>query len=200
MTKLKPQVGIIILAAGSSSRFGEPKQLLKFEAETLLRRTVESAIKSDCFPVVAVLGANFEKIKNEVIDLECQIVFNVDWQTGMSSSIKIGVEKMSEIAPNISAVVIALCDQPFIKSEHFNQLVEKFLDVKKPIIASFYIETFGVPALFAQEMFDDLSKLEGEKGAKEIIRKNPDLVEKLFLTEAEFDIDTQEDFENLIKR
>ena len=200
MKELKPQVGIIILAAGSSSRFGQPKQLLKFEAETLLRRAVESAIKSDCFPVVAVLGANFERIKNEIINLDCQIIFNADWQTGMSSSIKIGVEKMSEIAPNISAVIIALCDQPFIKSEHFNQLVEKFLEIKKQIIASFYNGTSGVPALFAQEMFDDLLKLEGEKGAKEIIRKNPDLVEKLFLTEAEFDIDTKEDYENLIKR
>ena len=114
---------------------------------------VETAQKSNCFPVIVVLGANFEKIKNEIKDLDCEIVFNTDWQTGMSSSIKIGVKKMLEIAPEISAVIIALCDQPFIKSEHFNKLVEKFLETKKPIVAGFYNETIGVPALFAKEMF-----------------------------------------------
>ena len=197
MNELQNNVGIIILAAGSSSRFGHPKQLLQFEEKTLLRRTIESAQKSDCFPLVVVLGAYFEQIENEIIDFDCAIVFNADWQTGMSSSIKIGVEKMLELAPDISAVVIALCDQPFVKSEHFNKLVEKFLETKKPIIASFYNETFGVPALFAKEMFSELSKLEGDKGAKEFIRKNLDLVEKIYLPEAEIDIDTKEDFEKL---
>ena len=197
MNELKHKVGIIVLAAGSSSRLGQPKQLLQFEEKSLLRRTIETAQKSDCFPIIVVLGANFEKIKSEIKGLDCEIVFNTDWQTGMSSSIKIGVEKMLELAPEISAVIFSLCDQPFIKSEHFNKLVEKFVETKKPIVASFYNETIGVPALFAKEMFSGLSNLEGDKGAKEIIRKNPESVEKIFLPEAVIDIDTKADFEKL---
>ncbi|MGI9055932.1 MAG: nucleotidyltransferase family protein [Pyrinomonadaceae bacterium] len=197
MTEIKNNVGIIILAAGSSSRLGQPKQLLRFEEKTILRRSVESAQKSKCFPQIVVLGANFEKISVEIKDLNCELVFNADWQTGMSSSVKTGVEKMLEIAPNISALILALCDQPFVQSTHFDQLIRKYVETKKPIVAGFYNENFGVPALFAKELFSDLLNLEGDKGAKEIILNNPDFVEKLYLPEAEIDIDTKEDFKRL---
>lgn len=197
MNESKNNVGIIILAAGNSSRFGQPKQLLKFEEKTFLRRAVEAARKSNCFPLIVVLGANFAKINNEIKYLNCEIVFNADWETGMGSSIKTGVEKMLAIAPEIFAVIIALCDQPFIKSEHYDQLIRKYSETKKPIVAGFYNETFGVPVLFDRELFPDLLNLEGDKGAKEIILNNLDFVEKLFLPEAEVDIDTKEDFERL---
>ncbi|CAN5841930.1 hypothetical protein BH20ACI4_BH20ACI4_06090 [soil metagenome] len=197
MNGIKNNAGIIILAAGSSSRLGQPKQLLRFEEKTFLRRSVESAQKSNCFPLVVVLGANFEKIAVEIKDLNCELVFNADWETGMNSSIKTGVKKMLEIAPDISALIIALCDQPFVQSTHFNQLIRKYVETKKPIVAGFYNETFGVPALFAKEIFPELLNLEGDKGAKEIIRKNPDLVAKMYLPEAAFDIDTEEDVKKL---
>lgn len=193
------KIGIIILAAGSSSRLGQPKQLLQFEGKTLIGRAVESALKSNCSPVIAVLGANFQEVKNEIKEPECQIVLNPRWQTGISSSIKTGIKKMLEISPQIAAVIISLTDQPLINSSHFDKLRGTFFETKKPIIASVYHETIGVPALFANEMFPALLNLEGDHGAKQIIHNHPELVEKFLLSVAAFDIDTLEDLERLKK-
>jgi CTP:molybdopterin cytidylyltransferase MocA len=85
-------IGIIVLAAGSSSRMGEPKQLLHFEGETLLRRAVEAALETACRPVIVVMGAVVtEKMREEVSSLEALIVVNELWTEGMGSSIRCGI-------------------------------------------------------------------------------------------------------------
>ncbi|MEO6588447.1 MAG: nucleotidyltransferase family protein [Pyrinomonadaceae bacterium] len=198
MNEIKNKIGIIVLAAGSSSRLGQPKQLLKFKGKTFIRRIVESALNTNCHPVVVVvLGANFELIKDEILDLDCEIIFNADWQTGMSSSIKNGLSKLLEIAPDITAVIISLCDQPLIRSEHFEKLIAKYFEIKKPIVASAYEAVIGVPALFSKKFFPALLNLEDDQGAKEIIYKNPDEVGKIISPELAIDVDTKEDFEKL---
>ena len=98
MDEANKQIGIIILAAGASSRMKQPKQLLKFEGETLLRRAALTAVESVCSPVIVMLGANFEDTKKEVEDLPVEICFNENWQTGLSSSIKKGLKKFSSYA------------------------------------------------------------------------------------------------------
>ena len=115
----------------------------------------------------------------------------------MSSSIKIGLSKLLEMCPAVSAVIVSLADQPLIKSKHFDKFIETFSRTTKPIIASFYNETVGVPALFAKDIFPVLLNLEGDKGAKAVLKKHPESVEVFFLPEAEIDIDTQADFEKL---
>jgi molybdenum cofactor cytidylyltransferase len=195
MTETKQNVGIVILAAGASTRFGQPKQLLEFEEKSLVRRAVGTALESNCFPVIVVLGSNFDLIKSRIRNLDCEIVYNEKWQMGISSSIKKGLSKLLEISPNSSAVIFALCDQPFIQSEHFNKLIKKFYESNKPIIASVYDETTGVPALFSNELFPVLTSLDGDNGAQEIIKNNPESVGEIFLPEAGIDIDTKADFE-----
>ena len=197
MRGIDQKTGLIILAAGESSRLGQPKQLLKFKDKTLIRRAVENALSSDCSPIILVLGANYPTIKNEISDLNCEVVFNENWQSGMSSSIKIGLLKLLDLSPDIQAVIISLADQPLIKSKHFDKITEVFSRTTKPIIASFYNEIAGVPALFAKEFFTDLLNLEGDKGAKAILKSHPESVETFYLPEAEIDIDTLEDFETL---
>ena len=91
-------IGIIVLAAGASRRMNEPKQLLLFEGKTLLRRAVETAVESIYQPIIVVLGANVEKMRLEIEDLPVELVFNQDWQRGLSSSIKIGLEMLLRIA------------------------------------------------------------------------------------------------------
>ncbi len=191
------KIGIIVLAGGESKRLGQPKQLLKFEGKTLIRRAVETALSSKCSPVVLVLGANCSEIKDEIADLKCEIVFNENWQNGMSSSIKSGLSKMLEICPDVSAVIVSLADQPLIQSGHFNKFIETFSRTTKPVVASFYNETVGVPALFAKDIFFDLLELEGDKGAKAVLKNHPESVETFSLPEAEIDIDTEAEFEKL---
>lgn len=197
MDETNKQTGIVVLAAGASKRMQQAKQLLDFQGETFLRRAVLTAIESICNPVIVVLGANLEMMKKEIEDLPFEICFNENWQNGLSSSIKAGVKKLTETNPEISAVVLTLCDQPLVGSDSINRIVEAFYETKKPIVAAEYKNTVGVPALFSRIFFDDLLKLEDDKGAKKFISERQQFLHKIILPEAAFDIDTIEDYENL---
>lgn len=197
MRGTEKKIGLIILAAGNSSRLGQPKQLLKFKGRTLIRRAAETALETKAETIVVVLGANFEAIKKEIEDLDCAIVFNEKWNAGMSSSLKVGLERLLEIAPGISGAIVSLCDQPLIRKEHFDELIEKFFQTNKPIVSAFYDEQFGVPALFSAEKFSGLMNLKGDRGARKILNDDSEKIEKIELREAAFDVDTFEDFEKL---
>ena len=192
-----PNIGGIILAAGGSSRLGKPKQLLQFEGKTLLRRAADAMIASLCNPVVVVLGAESEKTAAAIAGLPVHVCFNDDWETGMGSSIRKGINEMLRVAPNISAVVIMLCDQPLITTENINELAAKFAATQNSIIASRYNGVSGVPALFSSEMFDALSQIEGDKGARDLIRERMASIETIEMREAAVDIDTPGDAELL---
>jgi len=191
------QIGIVILAAGESRRLGKPKQLLQFEGKTLLRHAVKVAIETN-YKIAVVLGANFEKTKAEIEDLEIEICFNENWQNGMSSSIKTGLKKILETMPNLCAVIIQLCDQPFVNSSILKRLAETYKRTNTPIVACEYAETVGVPALFSCVIFDELFALSADEGAKQIIKKYSASVEKISVPEAEIDIDTMKDYEKLL--
>lgn len=194
MVEANNSIGIIVLAAGASVRMNAPKQLLQLEGKTLLRRAVETALESIYQPVIVVLGANFEKMKAEIEDLPVNICFNEDWQSGLSSSIKIGLENLRQIAPNAAACIITLADQPFITANHLNLFAEQFSKSNNSIIAAEYHKTIGVPTLFPREIFDDFSELSGDTGAKMIIEKHHQRLLTINLPEAAFDIDTPQDF------
>ena len=190
-------IGIIVLAAGASRRMNESKQLLSFRGKTLLRRAAQTAVASIYKPVVVVLGANFERAAAEIEDLPLEIVFNENWEDGLSSSIKAGIEKLLEIAPGAAALVITLADQPLVTAQHLNLFAEKFAQSNFPIVAAAYYETLGVPALFSREVFDDLCELSGDHGAKPVIEKHCQPQSTINLPEAAFDIDTPQDFAGL---
>src|SRR5215213_854940 len=98
--KNKSNIGVILLAAGDSSRLGSPKQLLVHDGRTLLQNSLQVAHASNAHPSVVVLGANADKIKKELDGLDTQIVVNYDWQEGMASSIRCGVKALVEISPS----------------------------------------------------------------------------------------------------
>src|SRR5690349_780585 len=108
------KIGLIILAAGASTRLGTPKQILKFKGETLLRRIAREATSSVCRPVVVVLGCEFERLKCELTNLDVHIIENSEWEEGMASSIRAGIKKLLEINGSAEAVVLTVCDQPFV--------------------------------------------------------------------------------------
>ena len=191
------KIGIIILAAGASTRMnGEPKQLLEFEGKTLLRRAAETALSSGLRPVVVVLGANAEKLLPEIKGLPVLPAINENWASGMGGSIKTGLSVLLAENRGIEATILMLCDQPFVTAETLNRLVETFQKTKKPIAACQYSDTIGVPTLFAREMFAELSDLQGDAGAKAVIKKHADIAQTP-APEAAFDVDTQADFQKL---
>ncbi len=192
----KCNIGLIILAAGASTRLGSPKQLLNFDGETFLRRVAREAVNSVCQPVVAVFGANAGQFENSVEDLAIHSVKNDDWKNGMQTSIRAGIEKILEIDEQISGAIIAVCDQPFVTRKIFDELAKKFARSDALIVASRYAETVGVPALFGRTLFPDLKNLdERGGGAKFLIKKYLDQTITVDFPEGVIDIDTPEDFE-----
>jgi Uncharacterized MobA-related protein len=193
----KTTVGLIVLAAGESRRMKQPKQLLIFKGKTLLRRAAETALASNAEKICVVLGANYEKLKTEISDLQLEIAFNENPRAGMSSSLKSGLKKLLEIEPNLSGVLVMLVDQPLVETALLNRLIEIFRMGKRAVVACEYGETFGVPAVFSSQLFDEILNLSVEGGAKGLIEEFKDSAEIIPAPEAAFDVDTPEDYARL---
>lgn len=190
-------IGLIILAAGSASRMGKPKQLLTYQGDSLIGHAVKVALTSVCQPLVLVLGAYAEQIKPEVENLPVQVVENTHWLEGMSSSIRAGINALHENNPKLDAAIIALADQPLISAEVFDRLVEVYQNTGKLIIASAYHDVVGVPALFDRTLFPELINLQGDRGAKALISKYTNSSIGISVPEAATDIDTPNDYKNI---
>jgi molybdenum cofactor cytidylyltransferase len=191
------KVGAIILAAGGSFRFGQPKQLLSFRDKTLVRAMVDAACEACCSPIVVVIGSDWEKIHAELAQANVIEVQNKNWQRGIGSSIRSGVEALTDHAPDIEAVLLLVCDQPAVDARLIERLIAMHEATRKDIVASGYANTLGVPALFARSLFKELLSLSNEVGAKSIILQNPERVAELAFPEGAIDIDTCEDWEKL---
>lgn len=190
-------VGAVILAAGSSSRMGRPKQTLHYRGESLLRRAVLAALGAGCRPVVVVTGANAELSRRELDGLGVREVLNPHWEAGMASSISAGVEGLVGADADARAAVLMLCDQPHVTADVISRLIEAHRATGSPVVASTYGESFGAPALFVRALFAELARLEGAAGAKQIIKRHASEAHFLSFRDGEVDVDTPDDFSRL---
>jgi len=189
---------IIILAAGASTRLGQPKQLLSFRGKTLLRHAVDEALGSSCERVVVVIGAESNRIKNELNEIPVGIAENPDWEEGMASSIRCGIEKILQADQAIDGLILMLCDQPYIEASLLNRILDKQKETGKPIVASHYGNRNGTPALFHKSFFPELMNLKGDRGAGNLIINNVEKTACVEFPDGIKDIDTLEDYESLI--
>jgi len=192
-------IGLMILAAGASTRMGTPKQLLPFQGRSLLRHMAKEAIASCCDPVVVVLGSQAERMKLEVDGLALHSVENQQWAEGMGTSIPAGMMALTAINPALDAVVIVLCDQPFVSASLINQLVESYRATQSPIIASAYANTLGVPALFDRSLFTELMRMNANVGAKYLIKQHAEKVFQVSFPKGAIDLDTPAQYQQLLK-
>ncbi len=190
-------VGAVLLAAGSSSRMGRPKQTLQYRGESLLRGAALAALGAGCRPVVVVTGANAELSRRELDGLEVREVLNPLWETGMASSIRAGVEALISADPNAAAAVLLLCDQPHVTADVISELVAAHRATGSPVVACEYGGSFGVPALFASSLFAELARLEGAAGAKQVIKRHAAEAHFLPFPGGEVDVDTPGDLSRL---
>jgi molybdenum cofactor cytidylyltransferase len=154
-------VGAVILAAGASTRMSIPKQLLRFRGQTLLTRAASVALEAGCRPVVVVTGANAAACRESLRGLDVLEAENQQWESGMSSSIRVGIEALVTPNPRIAAVVLMLCDQPLVTAETVVALVAAHHETGRSIVASRYGGSYGVPALFGKAHFAELATLKG---------------------------------------
>ncbi len=188
---------IILLAAGESSRLGTPKQLLMYKGKNLIQHTIDltQILNMDTF---IVLGAYNEKILAQVNIYNARIVENEEWNEGLASSIRKGLEHVLTSNPDSEAVILALCDQPFLSTEILQQILEKYYDSGLPIVHCQYREASGPPTLFHQSMFPYLMELKGGQGAKKVVEMFPDRVGSVDFPQGSLDIDTPEDYQQLL--
>jgi molybdenum cofactor cytidylyltransferase len=183
--------GIILLAAGGSSRLGRPKQLLPYGEKSLVQHVLDTALAASPKHVVLVTGAIRILVQ---FSGSVQVVNNAEWKEGIASSIRSGLKAVLKIEPGIDAVIFVVCDQPYISATLLQELMDAHAATGKEIVASSYADTVGIPALFGKSFFDALMQLKGDEGAKRIIMQNPGSVAVVDFPRGNIDIDTAGDY------
>ena len=191
--------GLVLLAAGASTRLGKPKQNLLYKGETLLQHAVRAALGSVCAPVVVVLGAEAKAILPDVAAKPVTVVHNPLWQDGMASSVRTGLATVLDIEPNVAACVFMVCDQPFTEATLVDALVQKHQQSGKGMVACAYNNTMGTPALLDRRYFQELLALEGQEGAKKLLYLYEEDVVTIPFPGGAFDIDTAADYQALLE-
>ena len=197
MTAAHPLAGItaVVLAAGGSRRYGRCKQLVEINGSALVRLAVSKL--SPLFShdrISVVVGASSEDVAQAVSDLPVNIVANEHWQQGLASSLRAGINSLE---PDCHGVMITLCDQVLITEDHLRRLAGLWLDNPSEIVASGYADTLGTPAVIPAEFYPQLLALEGDFGAKSVLKNNAERVTAIPIPEAEFDLDVPDDLEKL---
>jgi len=175
------RVGAVILAAGASTRLGEPKQLVRLGEENLLERAVRAAREAACSPIVVVVGAESGRVLAESVLGDATTVINEEWKEGMASSVRWGVEVLRLGDEDLDGVVLMTCDQPAVTARHLVELTRS-----GAVNGSRYAGRNGVPAFFPLRNFQDLMSLQGDAGARALLAE----AASVELENGELDIDT----------
>lgn len=186
---------IVILAAGSSSRMGQSKQLLPVEGVAMLRKIAEAALRSEAGEVIVVLGHHAAAHQKALEGLPVEITVNPNWEKGMGTSIKHGVQYLLDKPTPPELIVISVCDQPMLTDVQFNKLISAYHLDPTPVIASSYANTVGVPALFDDTQYEALMHLPDDHGAKKLLQHHTGTMTTIPFPGGEIDLDTPEDYD-----
>lgn len=190
-------IGIVILAAGRSSRLGTPKQLLLYKGDTLLNNAIKTACEINEESTVVVLAAGRQaKLLEKDINVRTQ--YNFQYKDGIASSIRCGVKYLKYSRRPIQYIILMTCDQPHVDVAHLSALIAKQEETGAKIVASLYEGRKGIPALFERKLFPELLSLEGDTGAKHIIEKYEADTAVVPFPLGAIDIDTEEAYQALI--
>ncbi len=188
-----PSVAAVLLAAGGSTRMGEPKQLIRLRGRSLVRHAAEVALQSRCEGLFVVAGAHCDAIRSELADLPAVVLFGDNWREGLSRSIRCGVDAVSQSAnPAFDAILLLLVDQSEITSAHLDALIDVYQKNAAAMVATQYAGTLGVPAIFGRRHFTALQALEGDRGAQMLLLADP-AAGRVPFAKAARDIDTPDD-------
>jgi len=191
---------IIILAAGASTRMGQPKQLLKYHDVNLIQHAIDEALAAGAQKVLVVLGSNAEKISEQINKKQANVLYNKNWEEGIASSIKEGLQQSLLLSANLDAIILMVCDQPYVNAALLKNLVSQHVESQKNIVASQYKDTLGTPVLFHKSFFPELLKLKGDAGAKKILMDNSEQVQAVRFPLGDIDIDNMADYEMLLQQ
>jgi molybdenum cofactor cytidylyltransferase len=186
----------VVLAAGKSTRMGKPKQLLPVHGRPMLGEVLEVLRKTKVDGVVVVMGGHEGEVRRKVRFRKEKVVSNPDYADGMSSSLKAGLA--AAVRAGADAVMVVLADQPKLRPETVDQLVDAHLNSEALIVAPVYRGVRGNPVIFDKTLFPQMMKIDGDVGAKAVLEGNR---RSMLLVESEdrgviVDIDTPADYED----
>jgi CTP:molybdopterin cytidylyltransferase MocA len=182
----------LLLAAGGSRRMGRPKQLLAWQGTSLVRRAAETALASRCRELVVVLGAQASLVEAELVDLPLRTCVNPDWEEGIASSLRTGVEALGDDA---EAVLVLLADQPKVEASLLDRLIAAYETSRRGLAACSHGGAPGAPALFSRRYFEALGGLSGDRGARALLEAHRDDCSLVDAPLAVFDVDTPADLD-----
>ena len=189
---MEPRIFAIVLAAGSSSRFGAAKQLATYRGEALVARACDLA-ESVCGPrTILVTGAGHLSVVQAKPTQGGFIVVNEQYASGMASSITCGVKAIADIA---DAVLLLLADQPLITEEHLRSLLALQESAADTIVASQFADTVGPPVIFPRACFEQLMELRGDRGARSLLDEQQQHLRTIRFDDAAVDIDRPADLD-----
>lgn len=191
-----PSLSVVIPAAGSSERLGQPKQLVEYNETPLICKAVENALSLSPAEVIVVTGAHATSIKAATEHLPIRHVHNANWANGMGGSIAVGV---AAINPESFGVLILLCDQWRVQAIDLQALAKTWQADPTRIVPAEAEGKFMPPAIFPIGCLDELRRLDGRQGARSVIKAHPELITAITMKNAAFDLDTKAQMEMLKK-
>lgn len=206
LAEVKPQGGFvsgIILAAGASRRLGEPKQLLLLGDRSFLQHVIDEASASRLSEVIVVLGHRAEEVQRAIkAGPKVRFAINNDYAEGQSTSLRLGINSVSKQA---NAVAVLLGDQPGVTARLIDDLAAELYRSGRPAARPAYTargrRVPGHPVLLAQPIWSEVTKLEGDQGARSLFAAHPDWLHEVPIdSEPPADIDTRNDYEALVRR
>ena len=190
------RVAGVILAAGTSSRLGTPKQLLDLGGKPVLAHTLAAVQRTTLEPIIVVLGHEAGEISSSVDLSQVQTLLNPDYRTGQSSSVRAA---LTVLPSDVAAVLFILGDQPLVEPAVIERIVGAYQHDRPIIVQPKYGEGRGNPVLIDRTLFGELAELTGDTGARPIIDRHRDQVQLVDASEYHRpdDIDTLEDYERI---
>ncbi|MGD8347145.1 MAG: nucleotidyltransferase family protein [Lysobacterales bacterium] len=190
----------ILLAAGPSSRLGQPKQLVEYRGETLVRRAARLLRESVAGEVLVVSGCEAERVGAAVEGLPVRAVINPDWKEGMGGSIAWGARQLPE---RVDGILVGVCDQWLLERSDLDRLVESWRAAPGRIHVARWkegaAEVSGPPVIFPGRMRGELKGLHPQRGARQLIDRHIDVVDFVSLESAAHDLDREEDLQRLLR-
>lgn len=194
---VQSRVAAVILAAGGSTRMlGQVKQLLPWGDTTFVGNAVRVARQSRVSEIVVVTGNRAPEVTMELqAATDVRIVHNPDWATGRASSVRVGIRALAQ---NVAGAIFINADQPFLTAQVIDAILARFAETRAPVIVPTYQGAAGSPVLFARELFDELTALQGEQGGRDILQKYEYVSSKVEIEDvrAALDLDTPEEYQH----
>ena len=190
----KIRIAAVVVAAGASKRMSATKQLLPWKHTTMLGYVIEQLKAAGATHVFVVLGSNQEEILQQINTTNISIIHNDQWAQGMGTSIAKTVKFFKQNYLEFDGLLIAACDQPLIKLDHYKKLINSCINRERIVVSSFK-NGRGIPVVFDKTYFDELSSLTEDVGAKSVVKNHLDRLIQIDAPEAAIDLDTKERYE-----